>query len=135
MAGSPRAHDLHESCIGRQLLELGQPTVEQEIGGLCHGDRDQVPVGVVEPRRAIAAVPAATAGTGDTWSGAVTTAMTNPQPCPESTGPAPAICSGVRWLVVINSTGRSDKSRWSECTPLLSSRRENATSAVASRKV
>jgi hypothetical protein len=42
-------------CLRCQLVELGQPAVEQEAVGLRHRDGDELPVRVVEPRRAVAA--------------------------------------------------------------------------------
>ena len=47
--------------VRRQLVELGQPAVEQEAVGLRQRDGEQLLVRVVEPRRAVAAGPAVAA--------------------------------------------------------------------------
>ena len=50
------------SAVNSQFCELGGRAIEQDIGGLSHRDGDEAPVGIVEPKGAVAAIPTISAG-------------------------------------------------------------------------
>src|SRR5437899_11199120 len=75
----------------RKLRELGHRTVEYDIGGLRHRDRDQTPGRIADPERAIAAIPTVPAWNRRHVVGRRDDRHTVAQPWPSRIGPPPAI--------------------------------------------